>query len=62
LDHLTPATVDAAREVVNTANDVHGYAHVRRSSITAVRTMVTHQLRELTGSGASHLDRTAAAR
>jgi len=61
LDHLTPATVDAARAIVNAANDVHGYAHVRRSSITAVRAIVTRQLSELTGSGSSQLDRSAAA-
>ena len=54
-----PELVDA---IVNAANDVHGYAHVRRSSITAVRAIVTRQLSELTGSGSSQLDRSAAAR
>jgi indolepyruvate ferredoxin oxidoreductase len=61
LDHLTPATVDAVRTVIDAANDVHGYAHVRQSSIAVVRSVVARPLRELTGSGASQLDRSAAA-
>jgi indolepyruvate ferredoxin oxidoreductase len=48
LDHLTPATVDAVRAIVDAGNDVHGYAHVRQSSIAAVRDSATRQLGELT--------------
>ena len=36
LAHLTPATTDAVRAVVDLANDVHGYAHVRQASIVTV--------------------------
>ncbi len=35
LEHLTPVNVDAVRAIVDAANDVHGYAHVRQSSIAA---------------------------
>jgi indolepyruvate ferredoxin oxidoreductase len=61
LDHLTPVTVDAVRTVIDAANDVHGYAHVRQSSMAAVRSAVAPHLRELTASGASQRDRSAAA-
>jgi indolepyruvate ferredoxin oxidoreductase len=50
LGHLTPATADAVRAVVDLANDVHGYAHVRRASIARVRAEATRQLAALTGS------------
>jgi len=50
LGHLTPATADAVRAVVDLANDVHGYAHVRRASIARVRAAAARQLAELTGS------------
>ncbi len=48
LEHLTPATVDAVRAIVNAANDVHGYSHVRQSSMAAVRDTAARQLGELT--------------
>ncbi|MGA2304944.1 MAG: indolepyruvate ferredoxin oxidoreductase family protein [Acidimicrobiales bacterium] len=50
LGHLTPATADAVRAVVDLANDVHGYAHVRRASIARVRAEAARQLAALTGS------------
>lgn len=50
LGHLTPATAEAVRAVVDLANDVHGYAHVRRASIARVRPAAARQLAELTGS------------
>jgi indolepyruvate ferredoxin oxidoreductase len=48
--HLTPATADAVRAVVDLANDVHGYAHVRRESIARVRVAAARQLAALAGS------------
>jgi indolepyruvate ferredoxin oxidoreductase len=51
LGKLTPANVDAVRAVVNAANDVHGYAHIRQASMAKVRTEATRQLAALTGSG-----------
>ncbi len=54
LGHLTPATVDAVRAIVNTANDVHGYAHVRQSSIAAVSETATRHLDELTDDTPPH--------
>jgi indolepyruvate ferredoxin oxidoreductase len=47
---LTPANVDAVRAIVNAANDVHGYAHVRQSSMAKVRTDVAQRFAALTGS------------
>jgi indolepyruvate ferredoxin oxidoreductase len=44
---LTPRTVEAVRAVVDAANNVHGYAHVRQSSMAAVRLAATRQLDEL---------------
>ena len=46
--HLTPANVDAVRAIVDAANDVHGYAHVRQASIAAVRDRRGPALDELT--------------
>ena len=48
LSHLTPATADAVRAVVDLANDVHGYAHVRRASIARVRAEASRRLAALT--------------
>jgi indolepyruvate ferredoxin oxidoreductase len=48
LDHLTSANADVARRVVQSANDVHGYAHVRRASIATVRAAAAQSLAELT--------------
>jgi indolepyruvate ferredoxin oxidoreductase len=50
LAHLTPATSDAVRAVVELAGDVHGYAHVRQASIATVRAQAARQLATLTGS------------
>ena len=50
LAHLTPATTDAVRAVVDLANDVHGYAHVRQASIVNVHAEAARQLAALTGS------------
>jgi indolepyruvate ferredoxin oxidoreductase len=50
LAHLTPATADAVCGVVDLANDVHGYAHVRRASIVRVHAEASRQLAALTGS------------
>jgi indolepyruvate ferredoxin oxidoreductase len=47
--HLTPASAEVALALVNGANDVHGYAHVRRASMDAARTAAQTHLRELTG-------------
>ena len=44
LAHLTPATTDAVRAVVDLANDVHGYAHVRQASIVKVQAQAARQL------------------
>jgi indolepyruvate ferredoxin oxidoreductase len=56
LAHLTPATTDAVRTVVDTANNVHGYAHVRRAAMDEVRVTVARQLAELTGTAPSAED------
>jgi len=50
LSHLTPATADAVRAVVDLANDVHGYAHVRQASMAKVRAEAARRLGVLTGS------------
>ena len=50
LAHLTPATTDAVRAIVDLANDVHGYAHVRQASIVNVQAQAARQLAALTGS------------
>jgi indolepyruvate ferredoxin oxidoreductase len=50
LGHLTPATTDAVRAVVDLANDVHGYSHVRQASIDRVRAEAARQLAALNGS------------
>jgi indolepyruvate ferredoxin oxidoreductase len=49
LAHLTPTTVDAVGAVVDLANDVHGYAHVRQAGIARVRAEAARQLAALTG-------------
>jgi indolepyruvate ferredoxin oxidoreductase len=49
LAHLTPDTVDAVSAVVDTANDVHGYAHVRQAGIARARAAAAQQLDALTG-------------
>ena len=49
LEHLAPANVDAVRAIVDAANDVHGYAHVRQSSVAAVRDAAVRHLNALTG-------------
>jgi indolepyruvate ferredoxin oxidoreductase len=49
LSHLTPATAAVARQVVDAANDVHGYAHVRQTSMAAVRATATARLADLSG-------------
>jgi len=49
LEHLSPATVEAAGAVIDGANDVHGYAHVRQASMAAVRTRSAETLAALTG-------------
>ncbi len=54
VEHLTPATVDAVRAIVNAANDVHGYSHVRQSSIAAVREAAVRRLGELTDDPQPH--------
>jgi indolepyruvate ferredoxin oxidoreductase len=46
LAHLTPANADAVRAVVDAANNVHGYAHVRQASMAAVRATVAWQLEQ----------------
>jgi indolepyruvate ferredoxin oxidoreductase len=56
LAHLTPVTTDAVRTVVDSANNVHGYAHVRRAAMDAVRVTVAQQLAELTGTVPSDED------
>ena len=53
LAHLTPATSDAVRAVVELASDVHGYAHVRQASIAKVRAQADRQLAALTGTGSA---------
>ena len=47
--HLTPDSSDAVRALVDSANQVHGYSHVRQASMARVRADVTRQLKELTG-------------
>jgi indolepyruvate ferredoxin oxidoreductase len=49
LAHLTPTTADAVGAVVDLANDVHGYAHVRQAGIARVRAEAARQLAALTG-------------
>jgi indolepyruvate ferredoxin oxidoreductase len=50
LDHLTPSTAAAVEAVVNAANDVHGYAHVRQASMDQVRERAAQALAAATGS------------
>ncbi len=57
LDHLTPTTLDAVRAVVDAANNVHGYAHVRQASMAAVRSTVAGHLRQLSGDEVPHSER-----
>jgi indolepyruvate ferredoxin oxidoreductase len=57
LGHLTPATADAVGAVVDLANDVHGYAHVRQESMARVRAEAARRLAALTG--AAQATRTA---
>jgi len=45
---LTPETFDDVRSLVDAANRVHGYAHVRQESITRVRAEVELALQALT--------------
>jgi indolepyruvate ferredoxin oxidoreductase len=49
LDHLTPGTATTVGAVVNAANEVHGYAHVRAASMAEVRTRTAEKLTELSG-------------
>jgi len=49
LEHLSPTTVEAVCAVVNAANEVHGYSHVRRAGMTEVRARAAEKLAELTG-------------
>jgi indolepyruvate ferredoxin oxidoreductase len=51
LAHLTPASAEAVGGVVDLANDVHGYAHIRRASIARVRAEAARQLGALAGAG-----------
>jgi indolepyruvate ferredoxin oxidoreductase len=51
LDHLTPATADAVAAVVDAANDVHGYAHVRQAAMARARERAAAALAPLTGAG-----------
>jgi indolepyruvate ferredoxin oxidoreductase len=53
---LTPDTVESVRGVVDAANHVHGYAHVRQASLAAVRRTTLRQLDELTGTRAPDRD------
>ncbi len=55
--HLTPVTAGRVRAVVNAANDVHGYSHVRQASIATVRAAVAEQLGELSGDVMPRSDR-----
>jgi len=57
LGYLTPATADAVGAVVDLANDVHGYAHVRQESMARVRAEAARRLAALTG--AAQATRTA---
>jgi indolepyruvate ferredoxin oxidoreductase len=59
LHHLTPMTTDAVRTIADAANNVHGYAHVRQASMTAVRATATRQLAELTGTTPPEVARSA---
>jgi indolepyruvate ferredoxin oxidoreductase len=45
---LTPSSAGAVLEVVDMANRIHGYAHVRAASIARVRAQAEQQLTELT--------------
>jgi hypothetical protein len=49
LEHLGPTTTETVSAVVNAANEVHGYAHVRRASMTEVRARAAEKLAELSG-------------
>jgi hypothetical protein len=56
MPYLTPDTVDSVRGVVDAANNVHGYAHVRQASLAAVRRTAIRQLDELAGTRAPDRD------
>jgi indolepyruvate ferredoxin oxidoreductase len=49
LEHLSPATVEAVGAVIDGANAVHGYAHVRQASMATVRNRSVESLAALTG-------------
>jgi indolepyruvate ferredoxin oxidoreductase len=51
LSDLTPDTVDAVCAVVDTANNVHGYAHVRKAGIARARAAAAERLDARTGAG-----------
>jgi indolepyruvate ferredoxin oxidoreductase len=51
LDRLTPASAGTVRALVDLANDVHGYSHVRQASTARVRTAAAELLERLSGSG-----------
>jgi indolepyruvate ferredoxin oxidoreductase len=57
LEHLGPTTTEAVCAVVNAANEVHGYAHVRRASMAEVRARTAERLAELTGEARPRPDR-----
>jgi indolepyruvate ferredoxin oxidoreductase len=50
LDHLSPATAEVVTSVVDAANDVHGYAHVRQASMARAREHAAAALATLSGS------------
>jgi indolepyruvate ferredoxin oxidoreductase len=61
LAHLTPATADAVCGVVALANEVHGYAHVRRASMARVQAEAARRLAGLTGADEMHQARSPVA-
>ncbi|HWE65226.1 MAG TPA: indolepyruvate ferredoxin oxidoreductase family protein [Acidimicrobiales bacterium] len=50
LGHLTPVSAGAVEALVDLANNVHGYAHIRSASMAAARQRADRQLEALTGS------------
>jgi indolepyruvate ferredoxin oxidoreductase len=55
LHQLTPDSVDTVLSVVDGANRVHGYSHVRHASIIAVRAEVARSLEALSARASSDL-------
>jgi indolepyruvate ferredoxin oxidoreductase len=49
LEALTPATAETVRALVATANDVHGYAHVRQAAMARARAAAEPLLDRLAG-------------